>query len=82
MLQRSFLYQKEVNADPKSYEVILIRERGDSFEGLSLEGFSEEDKVEVVKLFQEFEAKIDPYMKKGWRKFLNAKVVHMTEVKK
>jgi len=80
MVTRDFTYRKDEGV--KQYSVIILKDSSASFEGISLENLSEDDTLKVKEIFKEFEAKLYPFVKKGWRKFTNDKVVKILNEEK
>jgi hypothetical protein len=74
---REFAYQKE-DGTRKDYTVLKVKEDATSIEGLSMRDLPEADKAKVIAIYEEFEAKLKPYMK-NWRKFLKARMTEKKE---
>lgn len=74
---REFNYQKE-DGSRKVYTVLKVKEDSASIEGLSMRDLTEEDKAKVIAIYEEFEAKLKPYMK-NWRKFLKVRMIETKE---
>lgn len=80
MVIKKFMYQKDEQV--KSYSVSVLRESASDLEGLSLDNLSEEEYKEVVAIFKEFETKLNPYVKKAWRKFSTNKIIQVLSSEK
>ena len=77
MVIRDMLYSKEGQVKP--YKVLMLKEKGDSFEGISLDNFTPDEVAKLMEAVKVYEQALGPYVKKGFRKFSLSNVVKLEE---
>ena len=69
-----FKYEKK-EGEIKSYTLLVLNEDGKHRSGIELTLLSKEEQDEVVKIQQEYEKKIEPFVKKAYRSFTLDKII-------
>lgn len=70
---KNFTYKKKEGAEEK--EVFTLNENDRHIVGIDLSKLSEEEKIELFEASKEYEEKIAPFVKKGFRKYLKENMV-------
>ncbi len=58
----------------KSYKLLTIKDNESSLEGISLGDLPEEEQKNVIAIYEDFETKLQPYMK-NYRRFNKASII-------
>jgi len=71
---RDFTYDKSKN-ELKKYNLLVLNETETHISGVSLGYLTEDERAQLVKLQEDYEKSLDPFLKKGFRQFLKNKIV-------
>lgn len=74
MLTRQFTYKK-LSGEQKIYDVLVLSQDQENLNGLVLNDLVPEDLEKVMKIQQDYEQALNPYVKKHFRKFLKSGIV-------
>lgn len=78
MKLKEFTYIKQ-NGSKKDYEVLVLSETDNDIVGVSFNALSEDERKEIADLYTEFNERLEPYVKKAFRKFLKSGIEEKTE---
>ena len=73
-------YLKE-SEGAKEYKIIPVNNSNDFLEGFSVKDLSPEDFEKITEIYHEFEEKLEPFVKKAFRRFKKSNILNSKEEK-